>query len=103
MKMSVLSAVSCAVLAFAAPATATDPVLERARHVATTQAAWDAFAAGDFEELAAFYSDDTVLIMPGQTDRLEGRDTLRQAFDSIGEALPPGFQVKRLRYFAGRV
>ena len=35
--------------------------------------------------------------MPGQTAVLEGRQAFRTALDSLGEILPPGFEITGLR------
>jgi len=78
-----------------------DPVLDRAAQVGAVAAAWEAFAAGDFDTLASFYAEDMIFVLPGQTDVIEGRDAFRAALDGLGEALPPGFAVTELRYAAG--
>ena len=51
--------------------------------------------------LAAFYAPDMVFVLPGQDDVLNGRDAFRAALDNIGDALPPGFDIKALRYCVG--
>ena len=61
------------------------------------QRGWDAVAAGDFDALVADYVEDMTFIMPGQTDVLEGRQAFRTALDSLGEILPPGFEITGLR------
>jgi ketosteroid isomerase-like protein len=65
------------------------------------QRGWDAFDAGDFDTLAADYTEDMIFIMPGQNDVLEGRQAFRTALDSIGQAIPPGFEVTGLRLIEG--
>ncbi len=62
---------------------------------------WDALGAGDMDTLASYYAEDMIFVLPGQNDVLEGRAAFRQALDSIGEALPPGFNITDLRYFPG--
>ena len=63
--------------------------------------AWDALGRGDWDTLAAFYSDDMIFVIPGQNDILHGRSEFRSALENISEALPPGFEIKDLRYFSG--
>ena len=58
---------------------------------------WDAVGAGDFDALVADYVEDMTFIMPGQSDVLEGRQAFRTALDSLGEILPPGFEITGLR------
>jgi ketosteroid isomerase-like protein len=57
--------------------------------------------AGELDELAGLYADEMVFALPGQADELHGRDAFRSALDQIGAALPPGFDIKDLRYFGG--
>ncbi len=61
------------------------------------QRGWDAVGAGDFDTLVADYVEDMIFIMPGQTNVLEGRQAFRTALDSLGEILPPGFEITELR------
>ena len=42
-----------------------------------------------------------IFVLPGQDDVLKGRAAFRSALDSIGQALPPGFDIKNIRYCAG--
>ncbi|MGI9372009.1 MAG: nuclear transport factor 2 family protein [Hyphomicrobiales bacterium] len=65
------------------------------------EAGWAALAAGDMDTLASYYVEDMIFILPGQDDVLEGRQNFRAALDGIGDALPPGFDIKSLRYCAG--
>lgn len=65
------------------------------------QRGWDAVGAGDFDALAADYLEDMTFIMPGQTDILEGRQKFRAALDSLGDILPPGFEITGLRQIEG--
>ncbi len=58
---------------------------------------WAALAAGEMDKLASFYAEDMIFVLPGQNDVLEGRSAFRTALDSIGQALPPGFEIKSLR------
>jgi ketosteroid isomerase-like protein len=71
------------------------------RNVETVKTAWACLAAGKLDDLAALYADDMVFALPGQADELKGRASFRKALDQIGNALPPGFDIKDLRYFAG--
>jgi len=61
------------------------------------QRGWDAVGAGDFDTLVADYVENMTFIMPGQADVLEGRQAFRTALDSLGEILPPGFEITGLR------
>lgn len=65
------------------------------------QRGWDALGAGDFDALVADYVDDMTFIMPGQNDVLNGRQAFRAALDGLGEILPPGFEITRLRQIEG--
>jgi len=62
---------------------------------------WAALAAGEFDKLAALYSEEMIFVLPGQNDVLRGRDAFRSALDNIGAALPPGFKITDLRYCPG--
>lgn len=63
--------------------------------------AWDALARGDPDELATFYADDMIFVIPGQGDVLHGRTAFRGALDNLDSALPPGFGITGLRYCEG--
>ncbi|WP_205389890.1 nuclear transport factor 2 family protein [Sulfitobacter sp. SK011] len=65
------------------------------------KAGWAALAAGEMDKLASFYSEDMIFVLPGQDDVLKGRTAFRAALDSIGQALPPGFDITDLRYCPG--
>lgn len=65
------------------------------------QRGWEAVAAGDFDRLVADYEEGMRFIMPGQDDVLEGRQAFRNALDSLGEILPPGFSISSLRHIEG--
>ena len=65
------------------------------------QRGWDAVGRGDFDTLVADYVDGMIFIMPGQSDILEGRQAFRSALDSLGEILPPGFEITGLRQIEG--
>ncbi len=69
--------------------------------VETLEQAWVLLGEGNFDSLAACYTPDMVFVLPGQDDVLEGRDAFRSALDNIGAALPPGFDIKALRYCVG--
>ncbi|GAF86943.1 unnamed protein product [marine sediment metagenome] len=65
------------------------------------KAGWAALAAGEMDKLASFYAEDMIFVLPGQNDVLLGRSAFRSALDNIGQALPPGFDIKDLRYCPG--
>jgi ketosteroid isomerase-like protein len=65
------------------------------------QRGWDAVGAGDFDTLVEDYVEDMTFIMPGQADVVEGRQAFRRALDGLGEILPPGFEITRLRQIEG--
>jgi ketosteroid isomerase-like protein len=69
--------------------------------VEIVQRGWAALAAGELDELVACYAADMIFVIPGQEDVLIGRAAFRSALDNIGQALPPGFDIKDLRYSAG--
>lgn len=75
--------------------------MANAKQVSDLQAGWAALAAGDMEKLTSYYVEDMVFVLPGQEDVLEGRSAFRKALDGIGQALPPGFDIKDLRYCPG--
>jgi ketosteroid isomerase-like protein len=62
---------------------------------------WAALAAGDMDKLASYYAEDMIFVLPGQDDVLRGRGAFRSALDSIDQALPPGFEIRDLRYCPG--
>ena len=72
-----------------------------AKQVTDLKAGWAALAAGDMDTLANFYAEDMIFVLPGQEDVLDGRNAFRKALDGIGQALPPGFDIKDLRYCPG--
>ena len=65
------------------------------------QRGWEAVGAGDFDALVADYTEDMVFVMPGQNDRLEGRQPFRDALNGLGQILPPGFDITGLRHIEG--
>lgn len=65
------------------------------------QRGWEAVAAGDFDTLVADYEENMKFIMPGQSDVLDGRQTFRSALDSLGQILPPGFEITGIRQTEG--
>ena len=69
--------------------------------IAKVREGWEALAAGEMDRLASFYAEEMVFVLPGQDDILLGRKAYRDALDAIGQALPPGFDIKALRYAAG--
>jgi ketosteroid isomerase-like protein len=71
------------------------------KNIEVLRDAWDALGRGDWDTLAAFYSEDMIFVIPGQNDVLRGRSAFRSALENIGEALPPGFEIMELRYFSG--
>jgi ketosteroid isomerase-like protein len=75
--------------------------MANAKQVEVLENGWAALAAGDMDKLASFYAEDMIFVLPGQDDVLDGRVAFRAALDGIGEALPPGFDIKSLRYCSG--
>ena len=65
------------------------------------QSGWEAVGAGNFDVLVQDYVEDMIFIMPGQNDVLEGRQAFRSALDSLGDILPPGFEITGLRQVEG--
>ena len=65
------------------------------------QRGWEAVGAGDLDKLVSDYVDDMTFIMPGQDDVLVGRQAFREALNSLGEILPPGFAITGLRQIEG--
>ena len=65
------------------------------------QRGWNAVGTGDFDTLVADYVEDMKFIMPGQTNLLEGRTTFRAALNSLGQILPPKFEITGLRKLQG--
>jgi ketosteroid isomerase-like protein len=57
---------------------------------------WTALAAGELDKLASDYAEDMIFVLPGQDDVLEGRAAFRSALDNVGQALPPGFDIKSM-------
>ena len=75
--------------------------MANAKQLEDLKAGWAALAAGEMDKLASFYAEDMIFALPGQNDVLEGRAAFRAALDGIGQALPPGFEIKSLRYCPG--
>ncbi len=75
--------------------------MSNAKQLEDLKAGWAALAAGEMDKLASFYAEDMIFALPGQNDVLEGRPAFRAALDSIGDALPPGFDITDLRYCPG--
>ncbi len=75
--------------------------MSNVKNIEVLRAAWDALGRGDWDNLAAYYSDGMIFVIPGQTDILRGRSAFRSALESLGDALPPGFGITDLRYFSG--
>ena len=75
--------------------------MANAKQIEDLKAGWAALAAGEMDKLAGFYAEDMIFVLPGQNDVLEGRSAFRAALDGIGQALPPGFDIKDLRYCPG--
>lgn len=65
------------------------------------QRGWEAVGSGDFDTLVADYAEDMTFIMPGQNDILEGRKNFRLALNSLGNILPPGFEITGMRQIEG--
>ena len=62
---------------------------------------WEAVTRADWDTLVADYVDDMIFVMPGQNDVLEGKAAFRNALESIGAALPPGFEISSIRQIGG--
>ncbi len=75
--------------------------MDNAKSIEVLRNAWNALGQGDWDALAAFYSNEMIFVIPGQNDVLHGRPAFRSALENIGGALPPGFEITDLRYFAG--
>ena len=75
--------------------------MANAQQLDDLKAGWAALAAGEMDKLASFYAEDMIFVLPGQNDVLQGRTAFRSALDNIGQALPPGFDIKDLRYCQG--
>ncbi len=75
--------------------------MANAKQIESLENGWAALAAGDMDKLASFYAEDMIFVLPGQDDVLAGRTAFRAALDGIGQALPPGFEIKSLRYCPG--
>lgn len=75
--------------------------MSNVKNIEVLRDAWDALGRGDWDALAAFYSEDMIFVIPGQNDILRGRSEFRSALENIGDALPPGFEITELRYFSG--
>jgi ketosteroid isomerase-like protein len=75
--------------------------MANAKQLEDLKAGWAALAAGEMDKLASFYAEDMIFVLPGQNDVLKGRTAFRAALDGIGQALPPGFAIKDLRYCPG--
>jgi len=75
--------------------------MANAQQLDDLKAGWAALAAGEMDKLASFYAEDMIFVLPGQNDVLQGRTAFRSALDNIGQALPPGFDIKDLRYCPG--
>ena len=75
--------------------------MSNVKNIEVLRDAWDALGRGDWDTLAAFYSEDMIFVIPGQNDVLRGRSAFRSALENIGDALPPGFEITELRYFSG--
>jgi len=58
---------------------------------------WEAVARADWDTLLADYTDEIILVMPGQNDVLEGKVAMGNALENLGAALPPGFEITAIR------
>ena len=61
------------------------------------QRGWETVGRGDWDVLIKDYTDDVNFVMPGQNDVLESKVALRDMLDSLGSALPPGFNMTSIR------
>lgn len=77
------------------------PLLATSDQISAVEKGWAALGAGELDKLASFYSEEMIFVLPGQDDVLEGRAAFRSALDGIGAALPPGFDIKEMRYCGG--
>jgi ketosteroid isomerase-like protein len=75
--------------------------MSQRRNHESLKAAWDAVGRGDWDSVAAAFTEDMLFVLPGQNDVIGGRSAFRSALDSFGEALPPGFKIDELRYCIG--
>jgi len=66
------------------------------------QRGWEAVGTGNWDALAADYTEEMIFVMPGQTDVLEGKKAFRAALNQLGELLPPGFAITGLRQIEGK-
>lgn len=71
------------------------------RNLENLKKGWTDLAEGNWDSLAAAYTEDMIFVLPGQKDVLQGRQSFREALDNIGAALPPGFDITDLRYCLG--
>lgn len=58
---------------------------------------WDLVAKGDWDALITDYTDDAILVMPGQNDVIEGTSAIHAALSNLGAVVPPGFSVTGVR------
>lgn len=65
------------------------------------QRGWEAVGTGDFDDLVKDYAEGMTFIMPGQDNKLVGRQEFRTALDNLGSILPPGFEITGLRQIEG--
>ncbi|WIO73986.1 nuclear transport factor 2 family protein [Porticoccaceae bacterium LTM1] len=65
------------------------------------QNGWNLLGIGDFDALVKDYADNMIFIMPGQDNILEGKGPFREALSSLGQILPPGFEITGLRNLEG--
>ena len=77
--------------------------MSNAAYIETVKQGWTDLANGDLDALAAAYAEDMVFVIPGQNNVINGRRAFRSALDALGEALPPGFEITALHYYAGEV
>lgn len=75
--------------------------MANAKQIEALQQSWAALGAGEMDKLVGFYAESMIFVLPGQDDVLEGRAAFRTALDGIDKALPPGFDIKSLRYCPG--
>lgn len=58
---------------------------------------WELVAEGDWDTLIQDYSDDAILVIPGQNDVISGASNIHAALTNLGAAVPPGFTVTGVR------
>ena len=58
---------------------------------------WELVAKGDWDTLITDYTDNAILVMPGQNDVIAGASAIHVALTNLGAVVPPGFAVTGVR------